>query len=69
LAQRFSNFGAAETGAMQKAMGVINRQVQTQAAMLSYIDVFQMMFLGCFIAATVALFLKKIDLKHAEAGG
>ncbi len=37
--------------------------------MLSYIDVFEILMIGCFIAAFLALFLKRIDLGNAQAGG
>jgi hypothetical protein len=41
--------------------------VQTQAAMISYLDIFFVLMIGSLVAAGMTLFLKKMDLSKAAA--
>ena len=47
----------------------IQNQLDSQAAMLSYIDVFKVMAIGCLIVLFLVLFLKKVKLGGRTAGG
>jgi DHA2 family multidrug resistance protein len=67
LMQRFTEHGVAPNEAMKRALAVIYRQVQTQAAMLSYLDTFIVLLIACLIAAALTSLLKDIDLKKAQA--
>ena len=49
-------------GASQRTMMAIYAQVQQQALMLSYIDVFKVMAIGCLIVLALILTLRKIKL-------
>jgi len=42
--------------------------VQQQAAMLSYLDVFKIMFIGCFIVFALVLLLRRVKLGHEPVG-
>ena len=67
LIQRFVAHGAAPNEAMKRALAVINRQVQTQSAMLSYLDTFVVLIIGSLLAAALTSLLKEVDLKKAQA--
>jgi DHA2 family multidrug resistance protein len=67
LAQRFTSHGVPPNEAMKRALAVIYRQVQTQSAMLSYLDTFVVLLIACLIAAALTSLLKDIDLKKAQA--
>jgi DHA2 family multidrug resistance protein len=69
LTQRFAAYGAGPVEARRRATAVIMGQVQTQSATLSYLDVFEVLMVGCLLAACLTVFLKKIDLSKAQAGG
>jgi len=67
LVQRFTSHGVAPNDAMKRALAVIYRQVQTQSAMLAYLDTFIVLVIACLIAAAASSLLKDIDLKKAKA--
>lgn len=67
LTQRFASFGAGPTESAERALAVISGQVRAQAAMLSYLDIFVVLMFGSLAAAVLTTFLKKIDLKKAQA--
>jgi DHA2 family multidrug resistance protein len=69
LTQRFAIHGAAPNEAMKRALAAINHQLQTQSAMLAYLDTFIVLVIACLIAAALTSLLKEIDLKKAEAAG
>lgn len=67
LVQRFISHGVAPNEAKTRALAVINHQVQSQSAMLSYLDAFVVLLIACLIAAALTSLLKEIDLSKAEA--
>ena len=68
LTQIFSAQGLGPVEAAKRATATIMRQIQSQAAMLSYLDIFVVLLLGSIMAAALAAFLKKIDLSKAHPG-
>lgn len=62
ITQRFIAHGADSVEAGKRALAAIMRQVQTQAAMLSYLDIFVVLLIGCIIAAALTSFLREMDL-------
>jgi len=68
LTERFISYGLDSVDAAKRATAVIMRQVQTQAAMLSYLDIFIVLLLGCLIAAALTSLLSEIDLSKAGPG-
>ncbi|HET6250329.1 MAG TPA: hypothetical protein VFE47_21755 [Tepidisphaeraceae bacterium] len=46
-------------------MSVMYRSLQAQALMLSYLDVFKIMAVGCLCVVVLVLFVKRID-PHAK---
>lgn len=68
LTHRLIAQGMGTVDAMKRATAVISRQVETQAAMLSYLDVFVVLMIGCLIAAALTSLLKDMDLGKAHAG-
>lgn len=69
LTQRFVHQGAGAVQASKRALAAVMGQVQSQAAMLSYLDVFVVFMIGCLIAAGLSVLLKKMDLSKAQARG
>jgi DHA2 family multidrug resistance protein len=67
LMQRFISHGAAPNEASQRALAVINGQVQRQSAMMAYLDTFVVLVIACLVAAALTSLLKTIDLKKAQA--
>jgi DHA2 family multidrug resistance protein len=67
IAHNFIAKGAAPVDAMRQATAAFFSQVKTQAAMLSYLDVFQILILACLVAFTLTFFLKRIDPAKASA--
>jgi DHA2 family multidrug resistance protein len=67
LTQRFTTHGVAPNEASQRALAVINRQLERQSAMLAYLDTFVVLIIACLVAAALASMLKEIDLKKAQA--
>jgi DHA2 family multidrug resistance protein len=67
LTQRFVLHGAAPNEAAKRALATINHQVQTQSAMLAYLDTFVVLLIACLIAAALTSLLKDINLKKAQA--
>jgi hypothetical protein len=68
LTQIFTAQGLGPVEAAKRATATIMRQIQSQAAMLSYLDIFVVLLLGSIMAAALAAFLKKIDLSKAHPG-
>jgi DHA2 family multidrug resistance protein len=68
LAARWHSFGYDSVTAGKRALAAIYQTVQTQSAMLAYLDIFMVLMYCCGIAAFLALFLKKIELGKAHAG-
>jgi DHA2 family multidrug resistance protein len=66
LTQRFANNGAGPVAAHNRALTTIMGEVQRQAAMLSYLDVFVILMIACLVAAFMSIFLTTIDLKNAK---
>ena len=69
LTLRFARHGVGPVEATKRATAVINGELQTQAAMLAYLDIFVMLAIGCLIAAALTSLLKDIDLSKPQAGG
>ncbi|HZV35692.1 MAG TPA: DHA2 family efflux MFS transporter permease subunit [Verrucomicrobiae bacterium] len=67
LTQHFAQLGSGPVEAMKRAMAVISRQVQSQSAMLSYLDIFIVLLIGCLIAAALTSLLKNMDLSKPGA--
>jgi len=67
LTERFAAHGAGPVQAGHRALSTVMRQVQTQAAMLSYLDIFVVLMLGCLIAAAFSTLLKTADLSNTQA--
>ena len=67
LPGRLIAHGAATLDAAKQALAVILRQVQTQATMLSYLDVFYVLMVGSLLAAALTVFLKSMDLSKARS--
>jgi DHA2 family multidrug resistance protein len=66
LASHFESFGIDSASAMQKAVSSVGRTIGTQAAVLSYLDIFVVLMYGCLVAVVLTIFLKKIDLGKAS---
>jgi DHA2 family multidrug resistance protein len=67
LVSRFEAYGADSVTAVTRATAVVTREMQTQAAMLSYLDIFVVLMFGSLLAACLTPFLKKINLAKASA--
>jgi DHA2 family multidrug resistance protein len=67
LILRFESFGVDSVTAMKRATAVVAHEMQTQAAMLAYLDIFMVLMFGSLLAAALTLFLKKMDLSKASA--
>ena len=51
LTSRYAAYGAGPVEAGNRALATISGQMQTQAALLSYLDIFVVLLLGCLMAA------------------
>jgi DHA2 family multidrug resistance protein len=60
-ATRFIQSGSNSVTAGKQAVGSIYHTLQSQATMLSYIDVFRMLAIGALAAIALVIFLKRID--------
>ena len=58
------NAGSSAGDAATRALMAMYQTLQSQALMLSYIDVFKIMAVGCLGVVVLVLFLKRIDLTH-----
>jgi DHA2 family multidrug resistance protein len=67
ITQRFVAHGVDQVTAARRALAVISSTVQTQAMMLSYLDVFKMLLFFSLAAAALTLFLKKADLGRSSS--
>lgn len=67
LTNRLVRQGFDTVTAGRQALADIYRSVQTQAAMLSYLDIFKILMFYAIVAGILTLFLKKIDLSKARA--
>jgi DHA2 family multidrug resistance protein len=68
LSARLTAAGMDSVDAAKRAMSLVSGQVLTQAAMLSYLDIFMVLMEASLIAACLTFFLKKMDLSGASAG-
>jgi DHA2 family multidrug resistance protein len=68
LTQKFASQGADPVAAGNRALTSIMGEVQKQATMLSYLDVFVILMIACLVAAFLSIFLATIDLKNAKPG-
>jgi MFS transporter, DHA2 family, multidrug resistance protein len=55
--------------ASPQALLTIYRQMETQANMLSYLDVFKIMSIGCLVVVALVLMLRRVKLGEAPAAG
>jgi DHA2 family multidrug resistance protein len=62
LTTRFTTHGFNSSPPRTQALATIYRSVQTQASMLSYLDIFMVLMFCTIIAAALTFFLKKSDL-------
>ena len=69
LTHRFVAHGTDRVEAGRQALATVMHQVQTQAAMMSYLDIFVILMLGCLVAAALSVFLKTADLRNAQPAG
>ncbi|HEY3915916.1 MAG TPA: EmrB/QacA family drug resistance transporter, partial [Verrucomicrobiae bacterium] len=60
--------GIDSVDAAKRAMAMIAGQMQAQAGMLSYLDVFEVLMVASVFAACLTVFLRKMDLAHAKPG-
>ena len=67
MTHMFTTRGAGPVDAMKQATAAFFAQIQRQAAMLSYIDVFQILIFACLAALMLTFFLKRIDPSKASA--
>ncbi|HET6250326.1 MAG TPA: hypothetical protein VFE47_21740, partial [Tepidisphaeraceae bacterium] len=65
MISRFTADGSALGEATTRAMSVMYRSLQAQALMLSYLDVFKIMAVGCLCVVVLVLFVKRVD-PHAK---
>src|SRR5262249_3757660 len=63
----FATHGSAAGQARQQAFAWIGQQVQTQASLLAYIDVFWVLMLVSAAAVPLALILRRVKAGAAEA--
>jgi DHA2 family multidrug resistance protein len=61
---RLTERGFGPTGAKARALGFIGRAVQTQATLISYIDVFWIAAIFALFMAPVALSIRPVDLEE-----
>jgi DHA2 family multidrug resistance protein len=67
LAERFQSLGVDSVTGMRKAVVAVSQTIATQAVVLSYLDIFVVLMYGCLLAASLTLFLRKIDLGKASS--
>jgi len=60
LAQRFSAHGADTFTAAGRALATMGAEMQTQAALLAYLDIFALLMFGSLFACLLTCFLKKV---------
>jgi MFS transporter, DHA2 family, multidrug resistance protein len=65
--QSFLAHGGSLAEAQQRAFAWIGQQVQTQASMLAYVDVFWVLMLLALLAVPLALTLRSVKLGGAPA--
>ncbi len=66
LVEKFAAQGAGPIQAAKRATAAIMGQVRSQAAMLSYLDIFVVLTLCCLLAASLTVLLKNIRLGKVE---
>jgi DHA2 family multidrug resistance protein len=67
LSSKLVGYGIGSVDANHRALAMISSEMQRQAAMLSYLDVFVVLMTGSLIAAGMTAFLKRMDLSKASA--
>ncbi|HEX3797124.1 MAG TPA: DHA2 family efflux MFS transporter permease subunit [Verrucomicrobiae bacterium] len=66
ITQRLIAHGMDSVTASKQALANLYRVVNTQASMLSYLDIFAVLMFCSFFAAFLTLFLKRMDLSKAQ---
>lgn len=69
LSHRLMLHGAGPVTAGKRALAIISGGMQSQAAMLAYLDIFVVLMIACLIAASLTPLLRKIDFGKAQTGG
>jgi hypothetical protein len=69
MIQHFESQGLGAVEAARRATAGVMHQIQVQAAMLSYLDVFILLMIGSAVALALTAFLKTIDLSRAQMAG
>lgn len=67
LTERMSNAGIGAHDARTRALATMARELQRQASMITYLDVFFILMLCSLVAAAMTIFLKHLDFKKAPA--
>jgi DHA2 family multidrug resistance protein len=67
-AQRFFHLGLDPLAASHRALAVLGQQLQQQAIMLAYLDIFRVLIVACLCTLVTTFFLRRIDLSKAQAG-
>jgi DHA2 family multidrug resistance protein len=68
LTQHLMSAGTTTLPPTQRATAIVMGEVQSQAATLSYLDVFVVLMIGSLIAAALTTLLKTADLSKAQPG-
>lgn len=67
LSSKLFTYGVNSVDANQHALALISREMQRQAAVLAYLDIFAVLMAGSLIAAALTVFLKEMDLAKASS--
>jgi DHA2 family multidrug resistance protein len=67
LSSHLAASGIDSVDANRRALATISTEMQRQATMLSYLDVFVVLMVGSLLAAGMTAFLKQMDLSKASA--
>jgi DHA2 family multidrug resistance protein len=65
MVSHFVSTGATTADATTRALSAMYQSLQAQSLMLSYVDVFQIMAVGCMGVVVLVLFLQNID-RHSK---
>lgn len=67
LGNQIFTYGTDSADSKQHALAMLYREMQRQAAVLAYLDVFVVLMVGALIAAGLTAFLKQMDLTKASS--
>jgi DHA2 family multidrug resistance protein len=67
LTQRYAVHGSDSVTASQQALAMTARVLQTQSAMLAYLDIFLVLMIASLAAVTLTFFLQRIELGKVHA--